>query len=71
MLSANRLPIALSEDEKLQKNFENSRSWSMVEWERYLSSIESKTPQEEIYVGTANDLEQYLAKRKFKNQFSY
>ena len=47
------------------------RSWSQTEWEIYLSSTESITPEEEIYVGTANDLEQYLAKRKYKNEFFY
>lgn len=57
--------------EKEGKLVLDCKSWSQAEWEIYLSSTETITPEEEIYVGTANDLEQYLAKRKYKNEFFY
>lgn len=61
----------LYEDEQVEQDLVRSRSWSKDEWEIYLSSIESKTPEEEIYVGTSNDLEQYVAKKKYKNQLFF
>lgn len=40
----------------------NTKTWSHEDWDRYLFSLETQTPEEEIYVGTANDLENYLSR---------
>ncbi len=42
----------------------NSKNWSSEDWENYLKTIESENPEEEVYVGTANDLENFVAYKK-------
>ena len=45
-----------------------SKFWSPAQWAQYLKTIESTKNNEEIYVGSTNELERYVA-RKSKTGF--
>ncbi len=40
-----------------------SKFWNRNQWELYLKQFENPQSKEEMYVGTANDLEKFVAKK--------
>lgn len=40
-----------------------SKFWNKNQWELYLKQFESAPSEEEIYVGTTNDLEKFAARK--------
>lgn len=42
-----------------------SKFWSLKQWALYLKTIESTNNEEEIYVGSTSDLEEFVSRKSY------